>query len=94
MESNNSDQDRLTLKTLIEAAALTEPELSRRMGVGLRIIGDWKRGVSLPRFDRAIILARELGIPLKVLGRAMQLDVSGVPDDVPTRLGEEVNGSN
>lgn len=79
MEPNT--QDHPTLKNLIEAADLTEPELSRQMGVGLRIIGDWKRGVSIPRFDRAIVLARTLGVSLKVLALSMGIDVNGVPDD-------------
>lgn len=70
-----------TLKALREAADLTQPELSRRMSVGIRIIGDWERGQSFPRFDRAIALARELGVSLKTLAKSMQLDVSRVPDD-------------
>lgn len=70
-----------TLKTLRESASLTQPELSRRINVGIRIIGDWERGQSIPRFDRAIALARELGVSLKTLAKAMKLDVEGVPDD-------------
>ncbi|MBD0340767.1 MAG: helix-turn-helix transcriptional regulator [Microcoleus sp. Co-bin12] len=54
------------------------------MGVGIRIIGDWERGESIPRFDRAIALARELGVPLKTLARCMGLDVTQIPDDLPT----------
>ena len=77
LENNNQP----TLKALRENASLTQPELSRRMGVGIRIIGDWERGESIPRFDRAIALARELGVSLKTLARAMQLDVTGIPDD-------------
>ena len=70
-----------TLKALREAAEVTQPELSRRMNVGIRIIGDWERGQSFPRFDRAIALARELGVSLKSLAKSMQLDVSKLPDD-------------
>ena len=78
------DQETITLKNLRESANLTQPELSRRMGVGIRIIGDWERGESIPRFDRAIALARELGVPLKTLARCMGLDVAKIPDDLPT----------
>ncbi len=78
------DQETITLKNLRESANLTQPELSRRMGVGIRIIGDWERGESIPRFDRAIALARELGVPLKTLARCMGLDVAQIPDDLPT----------
>lgn len=73
--------DQPTLKSLRESAELTQPELSRRMNVGIRIIGDWERGQSVPRFDRAIALARELGVSLKTLAKSMHLDVSDVPDD-------------
>ena len=78
------DQETITLKNLRESANLTQPELSRRMGVGIRIIGDWERGESIPRFDRVIALARELGVPLKTLARCMGLDVAQIPDDLPT----------
>ncbi|WP_236739040.1 helix-turn-helix domain-containing protein [[Phormidium ambiguum] IAM M-71] len=69
------------MKNLLEAAELTEPELSRRMGIGIRIVADWKAGRKVPRFDNAIALSRELGVSLKTLARAMKLDVQGVPDD-------------
>lgn len=71
----------LTLKTLRESANLTQPELSRRANIGIRIIGDWEAGRKLPRLDRAVVLARELGVSLKTLAKAMKLDVEGVPDD-------------
>lgn len=77
----NENQKQLTLKGLREAANLTQPELSQRMNVGIRIIGDWERGVSTPRFDRAIALARELGVSLKTLAQSMHLEVSDILDD-------------
>ena len=80
-KSDEEEQDVPTLKSLRESANLTQPELSRRMGVGIRIIGDWERRESLPRFDRAISLAKELGISLKTLARSLGLDVEGVPND-------------
>ena len=80
MNSENLE-NQPTLKGLREAAELTQPELSRRMNVGIRIIGDWERGQAVPRFDRAIALARELNVSLKALAKSMQLDVSKVPSD-------------
>ena len=32
-------------------------------------------------FDNAIALARELGVSLKTLAKAMKLDVTDIPDD-------------
>lgn len=78
---HTENQEIPTLKSLREAAHLTQPELSRRMNVGIRIIGDWERGQSVPRFDRAIALARELGVSLKSLAKSMRLDVADLPPD-------------
>lgn len=80
---NTENQEQPTLKTLRESKELTQPELSRRLNVGIRIIGHWESGTKLPRFDNAIALARELGVSLKTLAKAMQMDVTGVPDDEP-----------
>ncbi len=81
MTSENQSESQSTLKKLRERVNLTQPELSDRIGVGIRIIGDWESGRKLPRFDNAVALARELGISLKVLAKAMQINVEGVPDD-------------
>lgn len=78
----NKENEEITLKSLRESAELTQPELSRRMNVGIRIIGYWESGSKMPSFDRAIALARELGVSLKTLAKSMQMDVSGVPDDI------------
>ena len=74
----------ISLKSLREAVGLTQPELSFRMGCGIRIISHWENGHKLPRLDNALALARELGVSLKELSKAMKLDVSGIPDDIPS----------
>ncbi len=81
MTSENQPESQSTLKKLRERVNLTQPELSDRIGVGIRIISDWESGRKLPRFDNAVALARELGISLKVLAKAMQINVEGVPDE-------------
>lgn len=80
MNTENS-QDQPTLKTLREAAGLTQPQLSQRIHAGIRTIGDWERGVYSPSFDRAIALARELRVSLKDLAKSMHLDINDVSDD-------------
>jgi transcriptional regulator with XRE-family HTH domain len=45
--------------------------------------GDWERGESIPRFDRAVALARELGVSLKVLAKSMGIDVVDLVNDTP-----------
>jgi transcriptional regulator with XRE-family HTH domain len=81
MTSENQPESQSTLKKLRERVNLTQPELSDRIGVGIRIIGDWESGRKLPRFDNAVALARELGVSLKFLAKVMQINVEGVPDD-------------
>jgi transcriptional regulator with XRE-family HTH domain len=81
MTPKNQAESQPTLKKLRERANLTQPELSDRIGVGIRIISDWESGRKLPRFDNAVALARELGVSLKVLAQAMQIDIEGVQDD-------------
>ncbi len=79
----NINDSEITLKSLREAAGLTQPELSQKINCGIRIISHWENGNKIPRFDNAITLARELGISLKTLAKAINLDVSDIPDDVP-----------
>ena len=58
------------------------------MNVGIRIIGDWERGESIPRFDRAVALARELGVSLKVLAKSMGIDVGNLLNDAPEEISQ------
>lgn len=78
-KKNNINQSEL--KTLREAAGLTQPELSQKMNCGIRIITDWENGRRIPRFDNALALSRELNVSLKELAQAMKLDISDIPDD-------------
>lgn len=72
-----------TLKTLREASGKTQRALSYELDVALSTIGFWESGKKTPSSDRFIALAASFGVPLKVLARAMNLDVSKVPDDFP-----------
>ncbi|MUG94780.1 helix-turn-helix domain-containing protein [Scytonema sp. UIC 10036] len=64
-----------------ERLDLTQEELSRRLNLSFPTIGDWETGKKIPRLDNAVALARELGISLKTLARAFQLNVKGIPDE-------------
>ncbi|MFL9458942.1 helix-turn-helix transcriptional regulator [Tolypothrix bouteillei VB521301_2] len=87
---NRNEQPPLTLKALRERLDLTQEELSRRLNLSFRTIGDWETGKKIPRLDNAVALARELGISLKTLARAFQLDVGGIPDDGQPEQDEDV----
>jgi transcriptional regulator with XRE-family HTH domain len=51
------------------------------LDLSFRTVGDWETGKKLPRFDNATALSRELGVSLKVLAKAMRINVAGVPGD-------------
>ncbi|MEB3181724.1 MAG: helix-turn-helix transcriptional regulator [Nostocaceae cyanobacterium] len=78
---NPEEQPEPTLKSLRENLDLTQEELSRRLNLSFRTVGDWETGKKIPRFDNAIALARELGVSLKILAKAFRLDTEGVLDD-------------
>lgn len=62
---------------------LSQEDLGRRINLSYRTIAEWEGGRKVPRFDNAIALARELGIPLKDLAKSLRLEVEGLIDDVP-----------
>lgn len=79
--NSEGNQPEQTLKSFRESLQLSQEDLGRRLNLSYRTIAEWESGRKVPRFDNAIALARELGISLKKLGKAMKLDVDGVPPD-------------
>jgi transcriptional regulator with XRE-family HTH domain len=77
----SDDQEPETLRTLRQNLQITQEELSRRLDLSFRTVGDWETGKKLPRFDNATTLSRELGVSLRTLAKAMQINVTGVPAD-------------
>jgi transcriptional regulator with XRE-family HTH domain len=75
----DSNERKSPLRLLREAAELTRTELGRRIGVTERQIYDWENGIKLPRVDRAVALARELGVSIETVCRALGIDVTGLP---------------
>ena len=76
----DSNEGKSELRRLREAAQLKRTELGRRIWVSERQIYDWENGIKLPRIDRAVALARELGVSLQTVCKAIGIDVTGVPD--------------
>lgn len=75
-----------TLKNLIEAAGITQRQLSKDTGIAEVTINSWVAGRKVPRLDNAILIASKLGISLKTLSKAMGIDISKVPDDLLTEV--------
>lgn len=80
MSAEPTEQN-LTLKSLRNNLNISQEELARRLNLSFRTIGEWEGGKKMPRFDNALALARELGVSLKTLAKAMRLDIEGIPDD-------------
>ena len=70
-----------TLKSLIENAGYTQKEFAKALNLNLSTITFYIAGEKLPRVNRFLEMARKLNVSPKTLGKAMNLDVSGIPDD-------------
>jgi transcriptional regulator with XRE-family HTH domain len=76
-------QQGLKLKDLLATASITQRELARRMDVSYSLVGFYIAGKKTPGFDKAVAMARELGVSLKTLASSIGLDTTGIPDDRP-----------
>lgn len=74
-------QDDRPLRTLRENAGLTQAKLAELMNCSRYLIVCYEAGKKTPSFDRAVALARSLNVSLKELAKAMNIDVTGLPDD-------------
>lgn len=81
MVDESEPKRKSNLQALLDARDLTHRELSARIGLTERTIQDWAKGTSLPRLDRALLIAKALNISLKTLCREFGLEVDDIPDD-------------
>lgn len=81
MTSEQDDQRVITLKALRELANYSQKEISQRVGVNYTAYQAWEVGRSVPKFDNAVMLARELNVSLKTLAKSMGQDTTKVRDD-------------
>ena len=78
-----SSPDERPLKTLRKSQGLTQPKLAELVGCSATLIRNYEAGQKTPSFDRAVALARSLNVSLKQLAQAMNIDITGVPNDEP-----------
>jgi DNA-binding XRE family transcriptional regulator len=69
------------LKTLRQDAELTQAELALAVRASEKAVRNWENELAIPSFDKAILLAKVLRVPLKRIAQEFGLDVEGVPDD-------------
>lgn len=81
MEQSTHERGRPGLKALREAIPLTQAELAHAVNAAEKTVRNWENDKAVPSFDRAVILARILGVSLKQLAIEFGLDVSDIPDD-------------
>jgi transcriptional regulator with XRE-family HTH domain len=82
MTSEQDDRRVVTLKALRELANYSQKEISQRVGVNYSAYQAWESGRSVPKFDNAVMLARELNVSLKTLAKSIGQDTTEIPDDL------------
>ena len=80
MEERNANPEQ-TAQELIVTAGTTQARVAQNLGVSQQTVNAWLNRRKVPRADNFFALCRELGISAKRLGKLLQIDVSGVPDD-------------
>jgi transcriptional regulator with XRE-family HTH domain len=68
------------LLIILEAAGITQRQLSKELNIAEVTLNTWVAGKKMPRFDNAVILAKRLNVSLKVLAASMRIDTEGLPD--------------
>ena len=83
MKKNNSNQDKLAIRIFREELGLTRPQVRQMTNIAERTLMDIESGKSTPNIDNVTALARLYKKSLKEILVAINIDVSGIPDDVP-----------
>lgn len=83
LNKTSTKKDTDTLKSLIEQAGFTQKSFANSVKISLSTITYYISGEKLPRVDRFFDMASKLNVSPKTLGKAMGIDVSDVPNDIP-----------
>jgi transcriptional regulator with XRE-family HTH domain len=81
--TSEKEKGRPGLKALREALDLTQADLAHAVRTTEKTVRNWENGNAVPGFDKALLLAKVLGVSLKRLAIEFRLDVEGLPDDLP-----------
>jgi transcriptional regulator with XRE-family HTH domain len=69
------------LKALREAVELTQAELAYAVRSTEKTVRNWENANAIPSFDKAVLLAKVLGVSLTRLASEFGCDVSGLTDE-------------
>lgn len=78
---DNPSREKTPVRVFREELGLTRVELSRRIGLSERSLADIELGNSTPKLKTVVALCRELNKSLKVMVKALGVDVTNIPDD-------------
>jgi transcriptional regulator with XRE-family HTH domain len=67
------------MESLRIAAGLTQQQLATKVGVSRRSLYEWENGLSLPRADRVVELARALNVPIQTVCESLGINVENLP---------------
>jgi transcriptional regulator with XRE-family HTH domain len=85
MEENSPEKEKSPLRLLREQAGLTRPQVKQHIGVSERMQADWESGKSMPTVENVAALANLYQVSLKTMFELLGLDVTKIPDDLPSR---------
>ena len=69
------------MKALREAVELTQAELAHAVNSTEKTVRNWENANAIPSFDKAVLLAKVLGVSLKQLAVEFGCDVKGLHDE-------------
>lgn len=61
-----------SLHKLRKEKGLTQQDLARKAGVSQQLIGHYETGIRAPKLEKAILLAKALGVPVEVMNGQLE----------------------
>ena len=83
MYNQDKEKEKSPLRQIRESLGLTRPQVKQFIGVSERTQADWESGKFAPSMENAASLARLYKVSLKTLYKAVGIDITGIPDDLP-----------
>ena len=83
IKRSKEEIEKLPIRVFREDLGLTRFDVRVQTGITERTLADIEAGRSIPKVENLISLSRAYKKSLKEMLIAMELDVSGIPDDLP-----------
>ena len=85
IEEDLPEKKKSPLRLLREKAGLTRPQVKEKIGISERRQADWESGKALPNAENILAMASLYQVSLKTMFELLGLDVTKIPDDLPSR---------